>query len=38
MNRWTITILQAATETERRHHAHSQAPLPTIVKQRDWLR
>jgi hypothetical protein len=32
MNRWTIKILHAATEMERRHHAHSRAALPTIVK------
>jgi len=37
MNRWTIIIFQAATETERRCHAHSRAALPTILKKRDGL-
>src|SRR5260370_1162612 len=34
MNRWPITIFQAATETERRHKMHSRAPS-AIQKMRD---
>ncbi len=32
MNRWPITIFQAATATERRHTVHSRAALPAMVK------
>src|ERR1700738_279435 len=32
MNRWPITIFQAATATERRHNVHSRAALPAVVK------
>jgi len=37
MNRWPIAIFQAATETERRHHVHTRAALPAIVKIARWL-